>query len=68
MDYQTELLYIAEFTQMVAAQKKILKTTVLDESEQTSDDKDAFKEIKQAFSGDKKTFIIKVKEEVRAKS
>lgn len=65
MDFQDELLDIATLAQSYPLQKVILTTTVLDESEQAEEDREAFKAIKAKFSGDKKSFLIKVKEEER---
>lgn len=65
MDYFEELKDIATLSKSMAFQKIILTTTVLDEDEQTAEDAEAFRELKQRFSGDKKCFLIKVKEETR---
>lgn len=45
--------------------KVILTTTVLDDDEQAAEDREAFKELKKRFAGDKKTFLIKVKQDER---
>jgi superfamily II DNA/RNA helicase len=42
-----------------------MTTTVLEDDEQTHDDREAFKELKKRISGDSKTFLIKVKQEER---
>ena len=56
---------IATLVQSMSLQKVILTTTVVDENEQAEEDREAFKLINARFSGDKKSFLIKVKEEER---
>lgn len=65
MDYKDELTDIATLTKDMEISKFVMTTTVIDEGEQADEDREAFKEIKQRFSGDKKTFLIKVKEDER---
>lgn len=65
MDYREELLDIATLTKDMDIGKVVLTTTVIDESDQVDEDREAFKDLKVRFSGDKKTFLIKVKEDER---
>lgn len=65
MDYKDELTDIATLTKGLDIAKVVMTTTVVDESEQADEDREAFKELKQRLSGDKKTFLIKVKEDER---